>query len=127
MYNTFVNLLLFRNSGAYYQIITKLKRKAGEKMSYKDLFNLISKQWADVNDIKKIGHCGRDHATKIRNIIEEEIIKSGKELPRSKPIVVPMRKIIDYFQLDVDYITLMAKKECLLNQKFGTDKHASIS
>ena len=26
------------------KIITKVKRKVGEKMSYKDLFNLISKQ-----------------------------------------------------------------------------------
>lgn len=118
---------MFRDHGNNYQIITKVKRKVGEKMSYRDLFNLISKQWADVNDIKKIGQCGRDHATKIRNIIEEEIIKSGKNLPRSKPIVVPMRKIIDYFELDIEYITLMAEKECLLNQKVVTNKHASIS
>jgi len=52
----------------------------------------------------------------INNIdIEYEIIKSGKKLPRGRTIVVPTKRVLDYLQLDIDYITEMAEKEKILN------------
>lgn len=76
-----------------------------------ELFNLISKPWASVNDIKKIASCGRDNAILIRDFISKEIIKSGKYLPKAKEKIIPMKSVIEYLNLDVEYISEMAKKE----------------
>lgn len=79
-----------------------------------ELFQLLSKPWANVNDIQKIASCGRDTATGIRKSIEQEIYKSGKKLPSSKEKVVPMTYIIDYFGLDMKHISFMAQQEKLI-------------
>ena len=50
-------------------------------MSYLELFHLISKPWASINEIRLIANCGRDSAIKIRNNIENTIKKEGKLLP----------------------------------------------
>lgn len=80
-------------------------------MSSIELFKILSKPWANVNDIKIIASCGRDTAAKIRNIIAEDISKKGKYIPNSKEKIVPMISVIDYLSLDVDYIAKMAQKE----------------
>ena len=80
-------------------------------MTYLDLFNIISKPWASAKEIKMIGACGRDKASKIRNDINELIKSNGKRLPSGKTKVVPMTKVIEYFDLDTNYITNMAKQE----------------
>ena len=45
-------------------------------MSYLELFQIVSKPWASIKEISLIANCGRDAAIKIRNKIEEEIIKN---------------------------------------------------
>ncbi len=80
-------------------------------MTYTELFETISKPWANVNDIKLIASCGRDEATHIRNIITLEIKESGKHLPTSKEKIVPMEYVIKYLGLDIEHITAMAQKE----------------
>lgn len=80
-------------------------------MSSLEIINILSKQWANVNDIKIIASCGRDKASAIRNFIIDDIKKSGKQLPIAKQKLVPMQKVIDYFNINVDYLYSMAKKE----------------
>ena len=80
-------------------------------MSYRELLEVISTPWASVYDIMKIANCGRDAATQIRNEIENNIKKEGKKLPVSRKIIVPMRKLLEYLQLDIDYIIQMAEIE----------------
>ena len=80
-------------------------------MTYLDLFNIISHPWAGIREIKLIGACGNDTASKIRDDIREIIKESGKRLPSGKTKVVPMCRVIEYFDLDVDYISAMAKQE----------------
>ena len=94
-------------------------------MSYQELFNIISTPWVSVKEIQAIAQCGRDAAIKIRNEIEKEIIKAGKKLYRGKTIVVPTQKVLEYLQLDIDFITEMAEREQKLN--IGTKQYASIS
>ena len=94
-------------------------------MSYMELFKIISKQWASIKEIQLIANCGRDSAITIRNVIEREIKESGKRLPTGKTIIVPMRKVIEYLDLDVDYIIEMANKE--INIKRKRNINASIS
>lgn len=84
-------------------------------MSYRELFNTISRPWVSAKEIQSIAQCGRDAAVQIRNDIEYEIIKSGKKLPRGRTIVVPTKRVLEYLQLDIDYITEMAEKEKMLN------------
>lgn len=94
-------------------------------MSYLELYQLISKPWASIKEIGLIANCGRDSAIKIRNMIEQEIIKDGKKLPNGKTIVVPTKKVIEYLGLDLDYIVSMANTEVSLNNRALS--YASIS
>ena len=80
-------------------------------MSSIEFLRILSKQWANVNDIKKIAFCGRDKAIIIRNCIAEDIEKNGKTLPIARQKLVPMENVIKYLNINVDYIYSMAKKE----------------
>ena len=80
-------------------------------MSYLDLFSVVKKPWASVYEIQQVGNCGRDKAIEIRNFIKQAIKDNGKKVPSGKTKVVPMTKVIEYFDLDINYITEMAKKE----------------
>ena len=80
-------------------------------MSSLEIISILSKQWADVNDIKKIGLCGRDKASNIRDYIRDNIIKKGMRLPETKTKLVPMKYVVDYFSIDLDYVSKMAEKE----------------
>lgn len=83
-------------------------------MSHLELFKILNKQWANVNDIKKIGSCGRDKASLIRDQISKKIIDSGYNLPITKEKIVPMIDVINYFNLDINYIYKMAQQEKLI-------------
>jgi len=87
-------------------------------MNYSELFALVSKQWANVNDIKQLCGNGRDKARQIRNEIEFEIIGSGKKLLNGKERKIPMSKVIDYLNMDIDYIAKMA----MLEKKINNDR-----
>ena len=81
------------------------------------MFALVSKQWANVNDIKQLSGNGRDKARQIRNEIELEIESSGKRLLGGKEKKVPMSKVIDYLNMDIDYIAKMAMLEKKINNE----------
>ncbi len=83
-------------------------------MTYMELFKLLSKQWANVNDIKKIGLCGRDKASLVRDTIISKIKNEGFNLPLSKEKIVPMTYVVEYYNLDIDYIAKMAQNEKLI-------------
>jgi len=90
-------------------IATPLKGR--KNIKYGELFAIVSKQWADVNDIKQLCGNGRNKARQIRKEIEQDILASGKKLLDSKVKKVPMSKVIDYLNLDIDYIVKMAMLE----------------
>lgn len=75
------------------------------------IISILSKQWANVNDIKTIACCGRDTATNIREDIRNNIIKKGMHLPDTKTKFVPMKSVIEYFNIDLEYIYKMAEQE----------------
>lgn len=94
-------------------------------MSYLELFQIASKPWASIKEIGLIANCGRDAAIKIRNKIEENILKDGKKIPKGKTIVVPTEKVLEYLGLNIDYIANMANTEAKLKDR--TLSYASIS
>ena len=79
-----------------------------------ELLEILSKPWADIHDISKLAYCGRDKATSIRIAITNDLEKQNKKLPNTKTKYVPMRNVIEYLNLDIDYIYQMANKEKLL-------------
>lgn len=80
-------------------------------MTNTELLRILSKQWANVNDIQKIANCGRDKATFVRNSITTAIIENGKKLPMCRQKLVPMENVIDYFDLNLEHIIFMSKNE----------------
>ena len=87
------------------------------KINYSELFAIISKQWANVSDIKDLCGNGRDKARQIRNEIAHDITASGKKLLGGKEKKVPMSKVIDYLSMDIDYIVKMAMLEKKINNE----------
>ncbi|MCL2399954.1 MAG: hypothetical protein FWC91_09480 [Defluviitaleaceae bacterium] len=85
------------------------------KITYTQIFAVVSKQWANVNDIKQLCGIGRDKAREIRNKIELDIKASGKKILGGKEKIVPMSKVIDYLNMDIDYIAKMAMLEKRIN------------
>ena len=81
------------------------------------MFGVVNKQWANVNDIKLLCGNGRDKARQIRKEIELEIMESGKKLLCGKEKKVPMSKVIDYLNIDIDYIAKMTMLEKRINNE----------
>ena len=69
----------------------------------------MTSQWANNESIKVIGGVGNNIAGKIRQEIEVQIKKEGYRLPRSA--VVPMKYVIDYFKIDINYLKRLASLE----------------
>ena len=69
----------------------------------------MSSQWADNRTIMIIGGVGMSKAVVIRKRIEEKIKDDGLNLPRQA--IVPMKYVIDYFNIDINYLKRLAKLE----------------
>lgn len=77
-------------------------------ISAEDMLVLLSKQWATVQDIMKIGTLGRNKARDIKNEIEREVKDSGKRLPNN---LVPIEKVIDYLKINLDFLVDVMKSK----------------
>lgn len=70
-----------------------------------ELLLLISKQWATVGDIMKIGCVGKNRAQEIKR----EIVQStGKIFPYG---LVDMKLVVQYFDIDIGYLKRVEKKD----------------
>ena len=69
----------------------------------------MTSQWANNRSIMIIGGVGLNKATEIRKEIENKIKKDGYRLPRNA--VVPMKYVIDYFNIDIGYLKKLARLE----------------
>lgn len=69
----------------------------------------MSKQWATNTDIKILADCNDKRAKVIREEIEAQIIKEGKKCP--KGFTVPMKRVIDYLEIDESRIISMISLE----------------
>ena len=69
----------------------------------------MASQWANNKSIMVIGGVGMNKALEIRKAIEERIKSQGLNLPRQA--VVPMKYVIDYFNIDIGYLKKLASLE----------------
>ena len=86
-------------------------QKGGNKVSYTELYKIISKPWINSHEIQLICQCGEKKAVKIRKEIEEEVLSSGKHLPNSAFKVVPTPLVLKYLNISENYVYEMVKKE----------------
>lgn len=87
-----------------------------------ELFKCISTAWSSTEDIMLIANCGRGPATNIRNQIIEKIKDEGKRIPRGKKILIPTKMVVEFLELDIEYITMMAQKEQEFNINSGREE-----
>ena len=71
------------------------------KVSAKTILDMIAQQWASTSDIMVIGACGRNKALIIKREIKSKLLQLGYYLPKN---LVPMESVIDYFNINVDYL-----------------------
>lgn len=77
-------------------------------LSAEEMLELISKQWANVDDIMKIGSIGKNKAQSIKKSIKDQFDKNKIYLPYG---LVPMEKVIEYFHININYLKKVQKKE----------------
>ena len=68
----------------------------------------LNKQWATIQDIMLVGSLGRNKARDIKNEIARKIEAEGKKLPNN---LVPMEKVIEYFNINVEYLVNINKSK----------------
>ena len=73
-----------------------------------EMLEILTKQWATIQDIMKIGALGRNKARNIKNEIERNIIDQGLKLPNN---LVPMEKVIEYFKINLDFLVTINKSK----------------
>lgn len=77
-----------------------------KKINATETLNLISKQYADINDIKLLAQCGGNKAYEIKNKITEEL--KDWLLPKGS---VPMSKLVEYLKIDIKYLRKVERSE----------------
>lgn len=87
------------------------QREGGKKVSYTELYKIISKPWINTKEIQTICQCGERKAMKIRQTIEQEVQNLGKILPNAMIKVVPTPLLLKYLNINEDYVYNMAMKE----------------
>ena len=76
-------------------------------MNAKETLNLISKQWCDVNDLRKLTGLGKNSANKLKNEIKIDLINKGYQLPSK---LLPMNEVVSYLKINIGYLQKMAKE-----------------
>lgn len=77
------------------------------------------KPWVSAKEIQIIANCGENQSHTIRKEIEKQIKAENKKLIQTKPKQVPIKRVLDYLELDENYIRSRALKEIELNQRKG--------
>ena len=77
-------------------------------MTAKETLELLSKQWATLEDITKICNVGRNKALEIRASLKESLTNQGYIVPNN---LIPMSELIKAFHIDLDYLERMSKEK----------------
>lgn len=77
-------------------------------MKATETLNLISKQWADINDVMKLANVGRSKAVKIKSEIRDEYIRNNNYLPNVR--LIPMSELVKKLNINVNYLKRVEKE-----------------
>ena len=76
-------------------------------MSATETLQLISKQWCDLNDLRKLTGLGKNSTSKLRNQIKNDLTNKGYLLPSR---LLPMNEVVSYLKINISYLQKMAKE-----------------
>ena len=71
-------------------------------MNARETLNLISKQWCDLNDLRKLTGLGKNNAIKLKNEIRIDLENKG--------YLLPMNEVVSYLKINISYLQKMAKE-----------------
>lgn len=72
-----------------------------KKISANELLETINNQWANTNDIMKIGCVGKNQALKIKRELKSKLELEGYFLPKN---LVTMESVLDYFKISINHL-----------------------
>ncbi|MEG1313714.1 MAG: hypothetical protein RRY22_05650 [Bacilli bacterium] len=72
-----------------------------------EMLELFKNQWATTKDIMNIGAVGMNKALAIKKELTEKLNLEGKYVDNG---LLPMKAVIEYFKIDIDYLEKIAKK-----------------
>jgi len=76
-------------------------------MTASETLDLIAKQWCNVDDLMKLGQFGRNSALKVKREIKNKLVRQGYKIPNH---LVPMKEVVDYLAINVNYLEARLKK-----------------
>ena len=76
-------------------------------MTAKETLTLISKQWCDLSDLRKLTGLGKNNAIKLKKEIKISLENKGYQLPSK---LLPMNEVVSYLKINIAYLQKMAKE-----------------
>lgn len=76
-------------------------------MTAKETLDLISKQWCDLNDLRKLNGLGKNSASKLKSEIRISLLNKGYQLPSK---LLPMNEVVNYLKININYLQKMSKE-----------------
>lgn len=76
-------------------------------MTAKETLDFISKQWCDLNDLRKLTGLGKNSASKLKNEIRINLLNKGYQLPSK---LLPMNEVVNYLKININYLQRMSKE-----------------
>ena len=74
-------------------------------MNAKDTLILISKQWCNIDDLKKLSNLGNNNVYKLKKEIQDELESNGYILPKG---LIPMCEVVKKLKIDIDYLNKLS-------------------
>ena len=81
-------------------------------MNAHDMLEILSKQWCNTEDLKKLTGLGKNNISKLKTKIRKELMGKGYKLPTK---LLPMNEVVNYLKIDIEYLNQIAKNN--LKQK----------
>lgn len=75
-------------------------------METDEILKLISKQWCNLEDLKKLTGLGKNSLLKIKKEIRNNL--NNKSIPNK---LLPMNEVVKYLNIDIDYLKKLNRKE----------------
>jgi len=89
-------------------------------MNAHDMLEILSKQWCNTEDLKKLTGLGKNNISKLKTKIRKELISKGYKLPTK---LLPMNEVVNYLKIDIEYLNQIAKNNVKQKgEKFENNK-----
>ena len=89
-------------------------------MNAHDMLEILSKQWCNTEDLKKLTGLGKNNISKLKAKIRKELLSKGYKLPTK---LLPMNEVVNYLKIDIEYLNQIAKNNVKQKgEKFENNK-----